>query len=56
MQLQPNAPALNRRLTGQRVVLLSVCVVRPRLIVITPQPHDGRRVLLISTDHIPLAD
>lgn len=34
----------------------SVCVVRPRLIVITPQPHDGRRVLLISTDHIPLAD
>lgn len=25
MQLQPNAPALNRRLTGQRVVLLSVC-------------------------------
>lgn len=33
-----------------------VCVIRPRLTVITLQPDDGRRVLLISADHIPLAD
>lgn len=32
------------------------CVIRPGLTVITLQPCDGRRVLLISTDHIPLAD
>lgn len=34
----------------------TLCVIRPRLTVITLQPRDGRRVLLISTDHIPLAD
>lgn len=31
-------------------------VIRPRLVVITPQLHDGMKVLLISRDHIPLAD